>query len=51
MQGDLFSGVPLGSTPTPHLPITADQLRAWQQRLHDFQAPRFRRDIGRSGPS
>ena len=49
MQGDLFSGVPLGSTPTPDLPITADQLRGWQQRLHDFQSPRFRRDICSSG--
>ena len=49
MQGDLFSDVPLGSTPTPDLPITADQLRGWQQRLHDFQSPRFRRDICGSG--
>ena len=49
MQGDLFSGVPLGSTPTPDLPITADQLWAWQQRLHDFQSPRFRRNICSSG--
>ena len=49
MQGDLFSSVPLGSTPTPELLLTADQLRAWQQRLHDFQSPRFRRDICGSG--
>jgi hypothetical protein len=49
MQGDLFSGVPLGSTPTPNLPITANQLRGWQQRLHDFQSPRFRRNICSSG--
>ena len=49
MQGDLFSGVPLGSTPTPDLPITADQMHAWQQRLHNFQSPRFRRDVCGSG--
>lgn len=49
MQGDLFSGVPLGSTPTPDLPISADQLHAWQQRLQDFQSPRFRRDICSTG--
>jgi hypothetical protein len=29
MQGDLFSDIPLGSAPTPDLPITAEQLRGW----------------------
>ena len=41
MQGDLFSTAPLASTSTPDLPITADQLVAWQQRLHHFQSPHF----------
>ena len=49
MQGDLFSSAPLASTPTPDLPITPDQLQAWQQRLHDFQSPRFRRDVCDAG--
>ena len=49
MQGDLFSSAPLASTPTPDLPITPDQLQAWQQQLHDFQSPHFRRDVCDTG--
>ena len=49
MQCDLFMSAPLASTPTPDLPITPDQLQAWQQRLHDFQSPRFRRDVCEAG--
>ena len=44
-QGELFSSAPQsGREITENLPLDQDQLQAWQQRLHDHQAPLFRKD-------
>ena len=42
MQGDLFATAGLAASPPAELTLDADQLRAWQQRLHHHQAPLFR---------
>ena len=42
MQGNLFSGATAGSSRPPELPLDAAQLRQWQSRLHEHQAPLFR---------
>ncbi|BEV36683.1 GIY-YIG nuclease family protein [Synechococcus sp. M16CYN] len=42
MQGELFSSPLLASTSPLDLPLTPNQLLAWQQRLHNHQAPLFR---------
>ena len=42
MQGDLFSAGAAAASPTPELPLDAQQLRRWQSLLHEHQAPLFR---------
>ncbi len=42
MQGDLFAGAAPATSPTPDLPLDAEQLCHWQSRLHQHQAPLFR---------
>ena len=42
MQGDLFATAGLAASPPAELTLDADQLQAWQQRLHHHQAPLFR---------
>ena len=42
MQGDLFSGGVHGASHAPDLPLDSEQLRQWQCRLHEHQAPLFR---------
>ena len=44
MQGDLFASAGLAASAEPELVLAAPQLRAWQQRLHQHQAPLFRRE-------
>ena len=44
MQGDLFSTGALPFSNGPDFPLQREQLLAWQQRLHDYQAPLFRRE-------
>ena len=44
MQGDLFASAGLAASAEPELVLLAPQLRAWQQRLHQHQAPLFRRE-------
>ena len=44
MQGDLFASAGLPTSADPELVLLAPQLRAWQQRLHQHQAPLFRRE-------
>ena len=42
MQGDLFASAGLAASQPAELTLDAEQLRAWQQRLHGHQAPLFR---------
>ena len=44
MQGDLFTSAGLAASAEPELVLAAPQLRAWQQRLHQHQAPLFRHE-------
>jgi len=48
MQGDLFAGAAPATSPTPNLPLDAEQLWHWQSRLHQHQAPLFRGEQPRS---
>ena len=48
MQGDLFASAGLATSPAAELMLDADQLQAWQQRLHGHQAPLFRGDPERT---
>lgn len=42
MQGELFASAGLAASAEPELVLKTTQLRAWQLRLHQHQAPLFR---------
>ena len=45
MQGNLFSRAALAKiSAISELPLTLDQLRNWQKRIHDYQASLFQRE-------
>ena len=45
MQGDLFAGGAPAASAAPDLLLNAEQLRRWQSRLHQHQAPLFRGEL------